>query len=245
MHAAEETYTAIQEFLAGAKQPAIVEAGAQPILLTAESFDISLTNGRLTLHAWSPERSLVRRIVGMGAITASKIDLTVERFGKQTSVLELVDLAKPRNQHLTRRAVRHEYRELFRRSLLRQYPGWIVSDLSAGADLQHTFSPAYSRAMVRQGSVAWAVLGCPPEQTNADAALSFGLIWLDHLRQRERRIAVQGLALFIPEGKQRNICLRLLHLSGADVQWAYLFMETASKTASIFATTAISVHHSL
>jgi hypothetical protein len=74
--------------------------------------------------------------------------------------------------------------------------------------------------MVTQGTSAWAVLGVPPEQAQVDGALSFGLIWLDYLRNREKRVTVKGLALFIPEGKHRNICLRLLYLSGVDVQWA-------------------------
>jgi hypothetical protein len=162
----------------------------------------------------------VRRVVGMGSLLSGRMDLTIERFGKATGVLQLIDLAKPRHQHVTRRAARQAYREQFRRSLLRQYSGWTVSDLSSDADLQRSLSPAYSRAMVTRGSIAWAVLGIPPEQAQADGALSFGLIWLDHLRRRERRVTMQGLALFVPDGKQRNICLRLLHLAGAGIQWA-------------------------
>jgi hypothetical protein len=45
--------------------------------------------------------------------------------------------------------------------------------------------------------------------------LSFGLIWLDHLRMRERRVAIEGLALYLPAGRERSTALRLLCLDPA------------------------------
>jgi hypothetical protein len=216
----DDAYEAIQRFLAEARQPAVVEPGAHPITIEKDGCMVELTRGRLTFHVWTAESNLVRRITAVSASAAGRLDLTFERFGKQTGMLHLIDLAKPRNQNVTRRAARLTYRERFRRSLLRQFPGATVSDLSSDPDLQRTFSPAYARALVRSGSNAWAAMGVPPDQSSPDGVLSFGLIWLDHLRHRERRLAVQGLALFMPEGKQHNTCLRLLHLSGLDVQWA-------------------------
>jgi hypothetical protein len=220
MAAVENTYEEIQRFLAVAKQPAIVEPGAQPILLERDGWQLELAKGRLTLHAWTRERNLVRRIRGLSSAAPGRLNLTIERFGKQPGALELVDLAKPKNHNATRRASRLAYREQLRRSLLRQFPGGIVTDISSDPDLQRSFSTSYARAMIRQGATAWAALGVAPEQPDADSVLSFGLIWLDYLRRRERRVTVQGLALFVPEGKQRNICLRLLHLRCQDVQWA-------------------------
>ena len=216
----EQIYETIQHFLAEASQPAVVEPGTLPMPIEKDSCLIDLTGGRLTLQAWTGDRNLVRRITGIRADTAGRLDLSFERFGKQTGTLQLIDLAKPRNLNVTRRAARLTYREQFRRSLLRQFPGGVIADLSTDPDLQRTFSPAYARALVRHGPTAWAAMGVPPEQLSADGVLTFGLIWLDHLRGRERRTAVRGLALFIPEGKHRNVCLRLLHLANSDVEWA-------------------------
>jgi hypothetical protein len=178
------------------------------------------------LHIWTSDQNLVRRIIGVAGETPGRIGLIFERFGKRTGTLELVDLAKPRNRAVPRRAAREIYRERFRRSLMRQFPGSTIVSLSSDPDLQHSFSPAYSRALVRQGGAGWAAIGAPPDQAEPGGILSFGLIWLDYLRRRERRISVQGLALFVPEGKHRDVCLRLLHLATTDVQWAvYIYGE--------------------
>jgi hypothetical protein len=216
----DEAYAAVQRFLATAKQPAAIEPGAELLLIEKDCCDVQLSGSRLMLHVWTSERNLVRRITGIASDAPAKLGLTFERFGKQAGSIELVDLARPSNQAVPRRAAREIYRERFRRSLLRQFPGAAIVSLSSDPDLQHSFSPAYSRALVRYRGVGWAAMGVPPEQRDVDGVLSFGLIWLDYLRKRERRIAVQGLALFLPEGKQRETCLRLLHLSAADVQWS-------------------------
>jgi hypothetical protein len=50
----------------------------------------------------------------------------------------------------------------------------------------------------------------PPE-----AALSFGLIWLDYLRRREPRLNVEGLALFVPAGRESALCHRIRFLDPA------------------------------
>ena len=43
--------------------------------------------------------------------------------------------------------------------------------------------------------------------------LSFGLIWLTYLRNRERRVTLEGLALYLPAGDERSTALRLLCLN--------------------------------
>jgi hypothetical protein len=75
----------------------------------------------------------------------------------------------------------------------------------------------YPRALLRQGSRAWAAIAAPPG--SPDGALSFGLIWLDYVRRRDARVAVEGLVLFLPVGGERNTCLRLQHLDPAAAQF--------------------------
>ncbi|PYT21809.1 MAG: hypothetical protein DMG57_37515 [Acidobacteria bacterium] len=36
---------------------------------------------------------------------------------------------------------------------------------------------------------------------DAEGILSFGLIWMDYLRRRDAKSTVEGLPLFLPEGK--------------------------------------------
>ena len=54
-------------------------------------------------------------------------------------------------------------------------------------DLERSFSPVYARGVVRKGRSAFAVLGVNGQETQAsvDAALTFGLLWLDACRERE------------------------------------------------------------
>ena len=50
------------------------------------------------------------------------------------------------------RAARMQYQKLLVRLLEREYPGAKIESVSAKADLEHSFSPVYTRAVVRQGS---------------------------------------------------------------------------------------------
>ena len=48
-----------------------------------------------------------------------------------------------------------------------------------------------------------------------DGVLTFGLIWLDYLREREPSLAIQGLILYLPAARAKTTCLRLLFLDPA------------------------------
>jgi hypothetical protein len=74
-------------------------------------------------------------------------------------------------------------------------------------------------------SNGWAAIACPPGGDEG-AALSFGLIWLSYLRARERRVAVNGLAIYVPAGREQAAALRLLCLDLTAATFA-LFSYTA------------------
>ena len=59
--------------------------------------------------------------------------------------------------------------------------------------------------------------------------LSFGLIWLTYLRARERRVAVEGLALYLPTGEERSAALRVLCLDPQSARFE-LFTYTHDDT---------------
>ena len=100
------------------------------------------------------------------------------------------------------------YRERFRLFLRRQFPEWNVAEVSAEANLEFSLSPTFPRAFLRYGQHGWAAIACPPEG-DAAAVLSFGLIWLSYLRARERRVTMEGLAIYVPAGRERAAALRL------------------------------------
>jgi hypothetical protein len=216
---AAEAQAAIERFLTASRQPAMLEPGEDVLPLGAGNFVLEIRGSRLVLQAWDRTRNLVRRVARIKAETRGRLELIVERFARREGSLYLIDLAQPAGAETGRRGPRRVFRELFRQMLSRQFPGWKIDELSVEADLQHSLSPAYPRAYLKYGQSGWAAIAAAPDAANAAGVLSFGLIWLDYLRRREPRIAIEGLALFVPCGYEQPTCLRLLFLDPDAAQW--------------------------
>jgi hypothetical protein len=206
---AEEIRTAIEAFLQAAREPALLEPGEELLALATDNFTLDLRGERLTLQAWDRIRNLSRRVTAIKESTAGRLELVVERFPKREGQLYLVDLHRRAGADLGRRSGKLIFRERFRLFLRRQFPEWDLADISAEANLEFSLSPAFPRAFLRHGQHGWAAIACPPEG-DSSALLAFGLIWLSYLRARERRLVVEGLALYIPNGSERSTALHLL-----------------------------------
>ena len=154
----------------------------------------------------------------MAEATPARLELGVERFGGRQGKLFLLDLARRAGAEMGRRSGRLVFRERFRLFLKRQFTDWTLTEISAEPDLEFSLSPAFPRASLRHGQHALAAIACPPE-SDAAAMLSFGLIWLAHLRAREQRVTVEGLALYLPAGRERATALRLLCLDPAAARF--------------------------
>jgi len=103
-------------------------------------------------------------------------------------------------------------------SLRRQFSDWKLVELSTEPDLHHSLSPAYPRALLRRGNQGIAAIGAAEDALDPDGALTFGLIWLDYLRQRETRLSVSTLVLFVPIGAENTTCHRVRYLNPNAVQ---------------------------
>lgn len=215
---AEESRAAIEGFLKQSKQPALLEPGEELLVLTKDNFALELRGSRLMLQAWSRTRNLVRRVLEVADASSARLELTVERFAHREGQLFLLDLARRGGADAGRRSERLVFRERFRLFLRRQFPEWRVAELSAEANLEFSLSPAFPRAFLREGHHAWAALACPPDGDSA-ALVTFGLIWLDYLRHRERRVTIEGLALYAAAGSERAAALRLLCLDPAAARF--------------------------
>ena len=207
----EAAHQAIAKFIESSKDPVLLEPGEKQFALSSDSLHIEFANGKLTLQAWDRDRNIVRRVLAVTEEKPGNLELEIERFGKRAGTLRLFDLAKPQNQSVFRKGSRLTFREQFRRSLSRQYPGWEIAELTSEADLQHSLSPSFPRALLRKGGAGLAAIGAP-SGANADGVLTFGLIWLDYLLHRERRLRIESLSLILPLGQERTTCLRLRHL---------------------------------
>jgi hypothetical protein len=213
-----EAEAAIRRFLAGARKPALIEPGEEHFALAGDRYALERRGSRLTIQVWDERRNLARRIAGVCEERPGRVELAIERFGGLEGRIFLTDLARP-GAFGQRRGERLVFREEFRRSLLRQFPDWRIAELSTEPDLEDSLSPAYPRALVRNGGTAWAAIASPPG-AGAGGVLTFGLIWLDYVRRRERRVNVEGLALFLPQGEARATCLRLRLLDPRAARFA-------------------------
>jgi hypothetical protein len=215
---AEETRAAIETFLKNCRQPALLEPGEEILPLVGDNLELDLRGARLTLQAWDRHRNLTRRVTGMADPTAGRLELTVERFARREGKMFLLDLARRSGADLGRRSGRLVFRERFRIFLRRQFPEWKLAEITAEANLEFSLSPAFPRAWIRHGRHGWAAIACPPDG-DASAVLSFALIWLSYLRGRERRDSVEGLAIYVPAGRERHAALRLLCLDPAAARF--------------------------
>jgi hypothetical protein len=106
--------------------------------------------------------------------------------------------------------------------LERHFREYAVVKLSNTVDLEKSFGPIYTRGIRRRGRSAVAALGVNQYETQSsiDAALTFGILWLDACRQQlDQRIVVEGLKLFLPAGSSGVTRERLVHLHCGAAKW--------------------------
>ncbi len=221
-----EIQQTIERFLSGCAEPVLCEAGEESLAITSGNFVLEQRNGTLSLQAWDDRRNLVRRITAVEDQARGKLVLRIERFGKRSGTLALIDVARAGGRTVELQSARLEFRELFRRFLHRQFPTYKIAELSTEADLEHSLSPAYPRALLSEGASAWAAVGATPDCFHPDGVLTFGLIWLDYLRRREPGLAIRGLILYLPAGREKTTCLRLLFLDPKAARYdAFVYNE--------------------
>jgi len=120
------------------------------------------------------------------------------------------------------RQARLQYQRLLGRTLQRTFPDWTVEGLVSTADLEHSFSPVYTRGFMRRGRSTICVLGVNDSelQASVDGALTFALLWFHYCRERDAaRFVVEGLRLFVPRGRSAVIQARMHYLNRATFRF--------------------------
>ena len=149
-----EILKAIERFLEASKDPVLCEPGEEWLAITPENFVLEERGACTHLQAWDHRRNLVRRITAIERETRGKLVLKVARFGNLPGTLELIDRRRAVRDNVPLKSARLEFREHFRRFLRRQFPAYKLAELTTEADLEHSLSPAYPRALLRQGASA-------------------------------------------------------------------------------------------
>jgi hypothetical protein len=177
------------------------------------------------VHLWSDKCNLTRRIVSVREHSDDRIILEVQRFGRTKPIkLEILRGESPRP---VARVSREQFRARLRRALAEQFPDATIESLTIAQNLEHSFSGLYVRGWMREGSRAWALMAVSPSEsaTAIEGMLAFGLLWLDFSRNRSSLRAIEGLRLFVPDGKSRPLRERILALNNAARTEIFEFRE--------------------
>jgi len=205
----------LESYLAEARDAVVLEDGETLFDLATARYSVSAEHGKCVLHLWSAERNAVRRVLE-AEVKHDVLRLSVQRFGQAKPAKLEICRERDRRTPSARKAARATYQRRLGRILERGFPDLRVERLSSAMDLERSFGPIYCRGMVRRGRSVFAVLGVNAQemQPSIDASLTFGLLWLDHLRQREAaRAVVEGLKLFVPPGASAVVRERMAHLN--------------------------------
>jgi len=203
----------LQEFLAESSGAVVLEDGAVAFDLERAKYSISGEYNKCLLHLWSAERNTVRRVLE-AEVKNGTLRLAVQRLGQARPTKLEICRERDRRSPTAKKAARASYEQKLRRAIERHFPGMAITRLTSGVDLEKSFGPIYARGVLRQGQSAFALLGVNASETQAsiDAALTFGILWLDvcrenpHFSQKQgevghpRSFLVEGLILFVPAG---------------------------------------------
>ena len=217
----------LEDFLSACCDAVVLENGAPIFDLATSKYSISGEHGKCLLHMWSAERNVVRRVLE-AEVRNNVLRLAVQRLGQAHPAKLEICRERDRRTPSAKKAARTAYQHKLRRILERHYPGFTVVRLSTAMDLEKSFGPIYVRGLLRQGRSAFAVLGVNSQELQAsiDAALTFGILWLDTCRQSDDgRLLVEGLKLFLPTGTSALARERMAHLNRSAAKWQLFEIE--------------------
>jgi len=211
----------LQDYLSGARDALVIENGSVLFDLAQSRYSVSGEYNKCLLHLWSSERNIVRRVVD-AEVKNETLRLSVQRLGQsKPDKLEICRQHDPRTP-TAKRLARMAYQRMLARVLQRRFPDFKTASLHTGMDLERSFGPIYARGILRRGQSAFAVLGVNSEETQGsiDAALTFGILWLDVCRETHAgKMVVEGLRLFLPSGTSALTRERMAHLHPQAAKW--------------------------
>jgi hypothetical protein len=223
----EEVASALESFLAGYPAAVLLEDGKALFSMDEAKYTLSTEHGRCTLHIWSEERNIVRR-VGAAMVRQGVLRLSTYRFGQTKP--QILELAADRDRRTpsTREATRTRYMRVVERVLQRAFPEWKTDAFRTAMDLEKSFGPAYARGVLVKGTQAWVVIAVSDEEMagTVDGILTLGILWLHHCREQAggRRL-YQGLKVIVPRGMATLTVSRLAWLNPDAAQWELWELE--------------------
>ena len=169
--------------------------------------------GWRVLDLESKGESLRVTVQRMGQVRPTKLEICRERDARTVSA---------------RRKGRAAYQHILERVLGKKFPELTLAHISNSIDLEKSFGPIYSRGLLKRGQSGFAVLGINGQepQGSIDAALTFGILWLEVCRTANAgKLVVEGLKLFVPPRCSDLVRERMAHLNRAAAKWELYELE--------------------
>jgi hypothetical protein len=227
----------IELFIKSLRHPVVVEDEVELFDLSASQWCLSVEFGKVILAAWNAARSVRRRVEEIAYRDGARLGVFARKpGGRECTTVEFRELDRADRQLTDRAPARASFQKQLLAMLSRQYPGCSFERVSHRSDREHTFSAWYTRGVARLGRTAWAFLGLGENESPAaaDAALAFGLIWLDWLRSRSERVTYPGLKLIFPPQAADTSAHRAAYLNHRAVQVEILEWSVREERPSVF-----------
>ncbi|MGO8733650.1 MAG: hypothetical protein ACLQVM_12770 [Terriglobia bacterium] len=211
----------IELFIKSLRHPVVVEDEVELFDLSASHWRLSVEFGKLIFAAWNAARSVSRRVEDIAYRDGERLGVFARKpGGREITTMEFRELDRANRQVTDKAPARASFQKQLLSMLSREYPGYKFERVSHRSDREHSFSAWYTRGVARLGRTAWAFLGLGEGESPAaaDAALAFGLIWLDWLRSRSDRVIYPGLKLIFPPQAAETSAHRAACLNHRAVQ---------------------------
>ncbi|PYX01332.1 MAG: hypothetical protein DMG89_01970 [Acidobacteria bacterium] len=211
----------VEDFLVSASDAVVMEEGVVAFDLANAKYSVSGEHNKCLLHLWSAERNVVRRVLDV-EIKNDVLRLAVQRLGQARPTKLEIRRQRDRRTPTAKRAARLAYQRVLQRVLERHFPSCKIAELRTSVDLERSFGPTYARGLLCRGQSSFAVLGVNAEETQVsiDAALTFGILWLDFCRQSQAgKTVVEGLKLFLPAERSSLTRERMARLHRHAAKW--------------------------
>ncbi|HEX5411744.1 MAG TPA: hypothetical protein VFZ27_07760 [Terriglobia bacterium] len=235
----------IETFIQSLAHPVLTEDDVELFDLASVSWKLSVQFDKLLFEAWNASRTLARRVEEVAYRDGDRLGIFVRKpHARETSVVEFRELHS--TQRKGRKGGRSVFRQEFVAMLKQEFQGWRLEYVSNRSDREQSFSTWYTRGLARQGRTGCALIGLSKDEAPAaaDAALAFGLIWLDWLRSRSDRTTVPRLRFYLPREavelnaqraaaiNHRTVQLEIFEWNGGSERPARVNLETAGDVAT-------------
>ena len=226
----------VQEFVGASREAVVLENGSALFDLATARYTISAEHSKCLLHLWSAERNIVRRVLDAES-NNGVLRLSVLRLGQAHPTKLEICRQRDRRTPAAKKTARSLYQRRLRRTLESRFPDYRLIQLSSSMDLERSFGPIYARGLLRKGQSSFAVLGVNAEETqpSIDAALTFGILWLQRCREaQDGKCVVEGLKLFVPTGCETMVRERMSCLHRSAAKWRlFTFDERLNESSEV------------